>query len=153
MHISLSAARLCYFRCHWCRSLAVVNCIVHRIVLTLSMLQMDNTRDGSFIRLLWLHHNHEVSVSYHKNELVSSHQPVGRWFFNCFVVRIFSRNWLTITSLLVSVTGWNSWLKHFAFMWIVFTFVQLFSFMWCQHNRVRKIVFRVKCVVLWKLHS
>jgi len=39
-HIPISAARLCYFRCHWCRNITVVNCIVHWIVLTLSTLEM-----------------------------------------------------------------------------------------------------------------
>jgi len=27
----LFAALLCYFRCHWCRNLAAVNCILHWI--------------------------------------------------------------------------------------------------------------------------
>ena len=39
----LSAAVLCYFRCYWCRNLAAVNCILHWIILTLSMLQMNIT--------------------------------------------------------------------------------------------------------------
>jgi len=25
----LSVALLCYFRCHWCRNLAAVNCMLH----------------------------------------------------------------------------------------------------------------------------
>jgi len=29
--------------------------------------------------LLWLHHNHKISIRYHKNVLGSSHQSVGRW--------------------------------------------------------------------------
>jgi len=33
-----TAALLCYFRCHWCRNLSEVNCILHWIVLTLSTL-------------------------------------------------------------------------------------------------------------------
>jgi len=33
-----TAALLCYFRCHWCRNLAAVNCILHWIILTLSTL-------------------------------------------------------------------------------------------------------------------
>jgi len=40
MHTFLSAALLCYFRCHWCRNLAAVSCILHWIVLTLSTLQV-----------------------------------------------------------------------------------------------------------------
>ena len=61
--------------------------ILHWIVLTLSTL---HTRNGSCITLLCLHHNHKMSISYHKNGLVSSHQTVGRWFiFMCFVIRIF----------------------------------------------------------------
>jgi len=31
------------FRCHWCRNLAVVNCTVHWIALTLSTLQIAIT--------------------------------------------------------------------------------------------------------------
>jgi len=43
----------------------------------------------SCITLLWLHHNHKSSISYHKNGLVSSHQSVGRWFIFCV---LFSKN-------------------------------------------------------------
>jgi len=35
---------------------------------------------SSCITLLCLHHNHKMSISYHKNWLVSGHQYVGRWF-------------------------------------------------------------------------
>jgi len=64
-----------------------------------------------------------MSISYHKNGLVSSDQTVGRWFiFMCFVVRIFWGNCLAINSLLVSVSRWNSWLDQSAFVWSVFTF-------------------------------
>ena len=51
--------------------------------------------DGHYTRnscmtLLWLHHNHKMPISYHKNGLVSSHQSAGSWLiFMCFVVRIF----------------------------------------------------------------
>ena len=38
-----SASLLCHFRCHWCRNLSDVNCILHWIVLTLSTLQMGFT--------------------------------------------------------------------------------------------------------------
>jgi len=48
----LSAALLCCLRCSWCGNLAAVNCILHWIVLTLSML---HTRSSSCITLLWLH--------------------------------------------------------------------------------------------------
>jgi len=37
------------------------------------------TRNSSCITLLWLHHNHKMSISYHKNGLVSHNQSVGRW--------------------------------------------------------------------------
>ena len=43
--------------------------------------------------------------------------------------------------------------SHFAFMRIVFTFVELFSFTWVQHNCVWKMEFRFTCEVLWKLHD
>jgi len=36
--------------------------------------------------------------------------------------------------------------------WIVFTFVELFSFMWGRHNCVREKVFQFTYAVLWKLH-
>jgi len=35
-----SASLLCYFRCKWCRNPSDVYCILHWIVLTLSMLRM-----------------------------------------------------------------------------------------------------------------
>jgi len=38
------------------------------------------TRVSSCKTLLWLHHDHKTSVSYHENVLVSSLQAVGRWF-------------------------------------------------------------------------
>ena len=83
----LYAAILCYLRCSLCWNLAAVNWILHWIVLTLSTL---HTGASSFITLLWLYHNHKMSVNYHKNGFVSSHQTDGRWFiFMCFVVRIF----------------------------------------------------------------
>jgi len=40
MHTFLSAALLRYSKCHWCRNLAAVNCILQWIILTLSTLQM-----------------------------------------------------------------------------------------------------------------
>ena len=113
----LSATLLCYFRCNWCPNLAAVNCILNWIVLTLFTLQMGITHliVRSCITLLWLHHNHKISISYHKNGLVSS-QFFGRWFvFMCFVIRIFWWKQLAINSLLVSVSRWNSWLEQFRF--------------------------------------
>jgi len=86
----LYAALLLYLWCSWCRILASVNCILHWIVLTLSTL---HTRASSCITLLWLYHNHKMSVNCHKNGFVSSHQTDERWFiFMCFVVRIFEGN-------------------------------------------------------------
>jgi len=78
----LSATLRCYFRCNWCRNLAAVNCILHWIVLTLSTPHMGITLVivRSCITLLWLHHNHKISTSDHKNGLVSSHQSVRREF-------------------------------------------------------------------------
>jgi len=54
-------------RCNCCRNLAAVNCILHWTVLTISSLHI---RNSSCITLLWLHHNHKISISYHKNRLV-----------------------------------------------------------------------------------
>ena len=51
--------------------------ILRGIVLTLSTLLTCNS---CCITLIWLHHNHKMSISSHKNGLVSSHQTVGRWF-------------------------------------------------------------------------
>jgi len=83
----LYATLLCYLWCSWCRSLAAVNWILHCIIVTLCTL---HTRASSCITLLWLYHNHKLSVNYHKNGFVSTHQTDGRWFiFMCFVVRIF----------------------------------------------------------------
>jgi len=52
-------------KCKWCRNLAVVNCILHWKVLTLSMLHIYNS---SCITLLWLYHNHKMSISYHTKQ-------------------------------------------------------------------------------------
>jgi len=84
-----------------------------------------------WITLLWLHHNHKMSICYHKNGLVGSHKYVERWFiFMCFVIRIFWRTtWLSTAYLPLCHDGIRGW-NHFAFMWIVFTFVQLFPFVW-----------------------
>jgi len=51
-------------RCNWCRNLAAVNCILHWVVLTLST---PHTRNSSCTTLLWLDHNHKMSIRYHKN--------------------------------------------------------------------------------------
>jgi len=113
-----------------------------------------HTRNSSCITLLWLHHNHKMSIRYHKNGLASSHQTVERWFiFMRFVIRIFWQNSLAINSLLVSVSRWNSWLEPFRFHVNCVHFVKLFWFMWGRHNCVQKIVFRFSCAVLWKLHG
>ena len=44
--------------------------MLHWIVLTLSTL---HTRTSSCIIMLWLYHNHKMSVNYHKHGFVSSH--------------------------------------------------------------------------------
>ena len=157
MHTYPTATLLCYFRCRCCRNLAAVNCILHWIDLTLSTLQMGMTLVivRSRITLLWSHHNHKISISYyHKNGLVSSHQSVGRWFiFMCFVVRIFWWSQLAISSLLVSVSRWNSWLEQFRFQvnCIHFRKADFVHVGW--HNCVQEMVFRFTCVLLWKLHG
>jgi len=71
-----SAAML--LRCNWCRSLATLNCILHWIALTLSTL---HTRNSSCMTLLWLHHNHKMFISYHKNRLVSVTKPMEDGLF------------------------------------------------------------------------
>jgi len=144
---NLSAALLCYFTCHWCRNLAAVNWILQWIILTPHAADGHYTRNSSCITLLWLHHNHKMPISYHINGLVSSHQSVGRWLNFVFCSKNILTELFGYQSLLVSVSRWNS------FMWIVFTFVELYSFMWGRHNCVRKMVFRFTCVVLWKLHG
>ena len=129
-YILLSGTRRCtpicgaamLIRCNWCRSLAAVNCILHWIVLILSTL---NIRNSSCITLVWLHHNHKMTVSYHKNGLVSSHQTVPRWFICvCSVVRILysdETSWLSTAYLPLCQDGIRGW-NHFALMSIVFTF-------------------------------
>jgi len=72
----LSAALLCYFRCHWCRNLAAVNCILHWIILSLSTLQMGITLVtvvAYHCCVYWLHHNHKMPISCHKNGFVRRH--------------------------------------------------------------------------------
>ena len=158
-YILLSSTRRCtpicgpamLLTCNRCRSLAAVNCRLHWIVLTLST---KHTRKSSCMTLLWLHHNHKMSISYHKNGLVGSHESVGIWFiFMCFVTRISWWNKLAINSLLVSVSRWNSWLEPIRFHVNCVQFLRLLSFMWGRHNCVRKMVFRFTCVVQWKLHG
>jgi len=54
---------------------------------TETMLQMGIRLHNT---VMVLHHNHKMSICYHKIGLVSSHQFVGRWLiFMRFVVRIF----------------------------------------------------------------
>jgi len=55
-------ALLCYFRCYCCRNLAVVNGILHWMVLALSTLQMCITLVIVVVWQLWLHHNHKMSI-------------------------------------------------------------------------------------------
>jgi len=77
------------------------------------------TRNSSCITLLWLHHNHKMSMSFHKNGLVSNHQSVGKWLiFHVFC----SKNTLTkvvgyqqpTCPCQNGIGGWK-W-NHFAFM-------------------------------------
>ena len=119
--------------------------------------RMAKSAVARLVWALWLHHNHKMSISYHNNGFVSSHQPVGRWFiFMCFLVRIFLMKLVGSqqpTCLCVNCQGGIRGWKHFAFIWIVFTFVELFSFMWGRHICARKMVFRFTCAVLWKLRG
>jgi len=63
-------------------------------------------------------------------------------------------SWLSTAYLSLCQYGIGGWKwKHFAFMRIVFTFMELFSFMCDWHNCVRKMVFRFTCAVLWKFHG
>jgi len=66
--------------------------------------------------MLWLHYNHKMSTSFHKNRLISIHQPVGRRqiVFVGFVVRIIWRNysWLSPTYLSLCQDGIHGW-NHF----------------------------------------
>ena len=127
-YILLSGTRRCtpicgaamLLRWNWFRNLDAAYCILQWIVLILSTL---HTRNSSCITLLWLHHSHKMSISYHKNRLVSSHQIVGRWLiFMCFVVRTFDEtSWLSTAYLSLCHDGIRGW-SHFAFMWIVSTF-------------------------------
>ena len=73
------------------------------------------TRNSSCITLLWLQHNHKMSISYHKIGLVSRHQSVGRWLLFCVFC---GKNILTKLvgyhqPILVSVSRWNLWLETF----------------------------------------
>jgi len=79
----------------------------------------------SCITLLWLHHNHKISISDHKNGLVSSHQSVRRGFiFYVLVVRLFLWNQLAINSLLVSVSRWNQSHQKREANWLPSTYQQ-----------------------------
>ena len=62
------------------------------------------------------HRNHKMSISYHKNGLVSSSQSVGRWFdFNVLGSENILTKLVAINSLFVSVSRWNSCLEPFCF--------------------------------------
>ena len=124
--------------------------ILHWIVFTLSTL---HTRNGSCITLLCLHHHHKMSISYHKNGLVSTHQTVGRWFI--FV--LCNKNILmkqagdqqptclcVMTEFVIGTISLHVNCVHF---------LNLLSFMWGRHNCVRKTIFRFTCAVRWKLHG
>ena len=76
----LSVALLCYLGATGAETSLLFNCILHWIVLTLFTL---HTRNSSCIALLWLHHNHKMSTSYHKNGLVGSQQTLEDGSFLC----------------------------------------------------------------------
>jgi len=125
----LPATLLCYFRCKWYRTLAAVNCTLHWIVLTLSTLQLGMTL--VIVRSFMVTGQSQNLHKLPQKRIVTSHQSVGRRFI--FYV-LCSKNLLmepvgyqqrSCLCVKDGIRGWN-----FAFMWIVFTFVELFSFMW-----------------------
>jgi len=97
-----------------------------------------------------------MSISFHKNGLVSSHQSVGKWLiFYVFCSENILTKLVATDSLLVSVSIWNRWLEVEPFRFhvncihfrrVVFVHVG-------RHNFVRKMVFRFTWAVLWKLHG
>ena len=100
-------------RRHWCRNLDAVNCILHWIVLTLSTL---HTRNRSCITLLWLHHNHKMFISYHKNGF-SQLSPI-RWqivYFNVFCSKNILTKLVGYQQPTCPMTRWNLWLEPFRF--------------------------------------
>jgi len=62
---------------------------------------------------------------------------------NCFVVKEFDESsWLSRVYFFLCQDGIHVW-NHFAFTWIVFAFVQLFSLMWGRYNCVLGMLFRL----------
>jgi len=71
-------------RCNWCRYLAAVK--LHTALNSLHPIHAaygHYTRNSTCMTLLWLHHSHKMSISYHKNGLVGIRQSAGRWFIFC----------------------------------------------------------------------
>jgi len=92
--------------------------------------------------------NHKMSISYHKNGLVSSHLLLeDGLFFMWFVVRIFWRNQLTVNNLLVSVSRWDSWMEAFRFHVNCIHFRGPNFVQGARHNCVGKLCFilHVQC--------
>jgi len=76
-----------------------------------------------------------------------------RLFYMLCSKNIFDEaSWLSTAYMSLCQDGIRVW-NDFAFMWIVFIFVELFSFTWVGHNCVWKMMFRFTCGVLWKLHG
>jgi len=105
------------------------------------------TRNSSCIALLWLHHNHKMSINYHKIGWVSRHQSVGRWLI--FYV-FYGKNILT------KLVGYRQPTCLCVEMKFVVGNISLSSelyslswscFMWGRHNCVRKqcLVLHVHC--------
>ena len=144
----LPATLLCYFRCKWCRTLAAVNCTLHWIVLTLPTLQMGITL--IILRSCMVTAQSQNLHKLPQKRIVTSHQSLGRRFMFCVLC---SKNSLmepvgyqqcTFFCVKDGIRGWN-----FASMWIVFIFVELFSFMWIDTTVYGKwcFVFHVYCCV------
>jgi len=90
----LSAGLLCYFRATGAETSLLLTAYCFENCHPIHVTNGHYTRNISCITLLWLHHNHKMSISCHKNALVSihHHQSVGGWLiFAYFVVRIFWR--------------------------------------------------------------
>jgi len=103
---------LCYFTCDW--SAGAETSLLLTAYRTMKSPYLIHAADGyytfdsSCITLLLIHHNHKVFVSYHKKGVSLICWQMVHLKKTFFVVRIVWRKYLTINSLLASVSGWHS---------------------------------------------
>jgi len=111
-------------------------------------------RNSSCMTLLWLHHNHKMSISYHKNASVGSHRSVGRWLiFYVFLGKNISTKLIGYQQPTCLCVKMEFVAGTISLSCELYPLPWMFSFMWVRHKCVRKMAFRFACAALWKLHG